>query len=51
MKAMYIVIGTCAMLCGIAVWTGWAELSQFSAACFAFGFGCMCVAEGINGGK
>ena len=50
-RVLYIIIGLGAMIAGITTWLGITELSQFSAACFAFGFGCMAFAEGIAGGK
>ena len=51
MRTLYIIIGVVAMITSILVWIGIKELSQFSAACYAFCCGCMIIAEGLRGGK
>ena len=51
MRTLYIILGIAAMITSILVWLGMCELSQFSAACYAFCCGCMIISEDLRGGK
>lgn len=50
-RALYIIVGLASLIAGINSWLGFTEISQVTAACYAFSFGCLALGEGINGGR
>ena len=47
-KTVYAIYGASGIVCAIVYWTGNLEVSAAIAGCYAFSWGCMCVAEALR---
>ena len=50
-RLLYIILGIIGISAGFYSWLGVIEISQFTAACYAFCYGVLMLGEGVRGGR